>query len=146
MTDAGRTVPRLADKERTRRSIERELRALQAMRGHLATRDIVLAVLAIGGVALLSLLIGAKLHWLAGSIWLSLTGALAAGFVVWLIGRRWLIVAWLIVIGLFILVFEDAPLDLGFGDGKPSAKEARRAKVERAIERREALLAQMMRG
>jgi hypothetical protein len=148
MADAARMLPRIG-KERRRRRIERELRALQAMRGHLATRDIALAILAIGGVALLILLVGAKLHWLAGSILLSVAGALAAGLVVWLIGRRWLFVAWLIVLALFLIAFEDGPPDFGFGDGgdgKPDRKEARRAKLERAIEKREALLAKIRRG
>ena len=149
MTEAARTVPRLGAKDRRRRRIERELRALHAMRGHLGTRDIVLAVLAIGGFASLILLVAAKLHWLAGSILLSVAGALAAGFVVWLIGRRWLFVAWLIVLALFLIAFEDGSPDFGFGDSgdsKPNRKEARRAKLERAIAKREALLGQMRAG
>jgi hypothetical protein len=145
MSEAARTVPHLVLRARRRRRIERELRALYVMRGHLSARDIALALMAIGGVALLSLLVAAKLHWLAASLPLSIAGALATAVAVWLIGRRWLFVAWLIVIALFLLVFEDAP-DLDFGDGgdhKPSRKEARRAKLERAIAKREALLKQM---
>ena len=44
-------------------TVERELKALYAMRGHLSTRDIAYAILSIGGVALLTLLVAAKLHW-----------------------------------------------------------------------------------
>jgi hypothetical protein len=147
MSEAARTIPRRAIPARQRRRIERELRALQAMRGHLGARDIALAILAIGGIALLGLLIAAKLHWLAGSLPLSIAGALAAGVVVWLIGRRWLLVAWLIVMALSILAFEDGSPDLmDVGSGRPSRKEARRAKLERAIAKREALLARMRHG
>jgi hypothetical protein len=143
MTEATRTSVPDSTKGRRRRRLERELKALYAMRGHLSTRDIAYAILSIGGVALLTLLVAAKLHWLAGSVLLSIAGAVAAGVAVWLIGRRWFMLAWLIVVGLLIIVFEDAPLDLDFGDTKSSRKEARRAKLERAIARREALLKAM---
>ena len=129
--------------ERRRKRLARELTALYAMRGHMRTRDIVWAVASILGVALLCVLVAAKLHWLAGSLPLTLAGALAAGVLVWLIARHWLFLAWLIVIGLVLILLEDIP-DLGWGgsDDKKSGrdKEAREVKLERAIARREALL------
>jgi hypothetical protein len=144
MSESARTVPRFGAKQRRRRRLERELTALYAMRGHLSTRDIALAILSIGGVALLTLLVAVKLQWIALAWWLSIIIALAVGVAVWLIGRRWFTLAWLIVLGLLLILFEDAP-DLGdpSGSDQPSRKEARRAKLERAIAKREALLKQM---
>ena len=144
MTEAARTSVPSSQKGRRRRRLERELKALYAMRGHLGTRDIAYATLSIGGVALLCLLVGAKLHWLAGSALLSIGGAIAAGVAVWMIGRRWFTLAWLIVIALVLIVFEG-PGDLpGLpGDDTQTRKEARRAKLERAIAKREALLKAM---
>jgi hypothetical protein len=114
------------------------------MRGHLDARDIALAILAIGGVALLTLLVAAKLHWIALAWWLSIVIALAVGVAVWLIGRRWFALAWLTVLGFLRIPFEDVP-DLGdpSGGDQQSGKEVRRAKLERAIARREALLKQL---
>ena len=127
--------------ERRKRRLERELRALQAMRGHLRTREIVWAVLSIPLLVLLCLVVAFKLHWLSDSPLLAIGGALAAGVAIWWVGRRWFTLAALIVIGLLVIVFEDVP-DLGGigGDDKPDRKAARRDKLERAIARREALL------
>lgn len=109
------------------------------MQGHLRTGEIVWAVLTIPGVALLCLLVAAKLHWLGGSLPLALAGALVFGTAVWFIGRRWFTLAALMVIGLLIILFEDIPVD-GWGDGSTDRKENRRRKLERAIAKREALL------
>ena len=138
------TSPPLGATNRRRRKLERQLRALYTMRGHLTTKEIVYAVLTIPGVAILCLLVAAKLHWLSGSLAIAVAGALLAGFVVWLIGRRWFFVAWLIVIALICLLLEDIPtFDTG-GGGKPSRQKMnRREKLERAIARREALLRAM---
>jgi hypothetical protein len=66
------------------------------------------------------------------------------GLAVWWIGRRWFALAAIIIFGLVLILLEDLP-DLGdIGDtGGGSAKEQRRVKLERAIARRQALLAQM---
>jgi hypothetical protein len=127
--------------ERRKRRLARELVALQAMRGHLRTREIVWAVLSIPLLALLCLIVALKLHWLSDSPGLAIAGALAAGLTIWWIGRRWFTLAALIVVGLLVIVFEDIP-DLGSfsSDDKPDRKAARREKLEGAIARREALL------
>jgi hypothetical protein len=133
---------------RRRRKIERQLRALRVMQAHMSTKDIVLAVLTVPGVALLCLLIAAKLHWLSKSMPLAVVGALVAGLAAWWIGRRWVTIAWLIVIALICILLEDIPsFDLG-DSGKKQAKEkmGRREKLERAIARREALLRSMDRA
>ena len=67
--------PPLSAQDRRRRRIERQLRALRMMQDHLTTRDIVWAALTIPGIALLCLLVAAKLHWLSGSVPLALGGA-----------------------------------------------------------------------
>ncbi|NVO14722.1 MAG: hypothetical protein HXX10_11855 [Rhodoplanes sp.] len=127
--------------ERRKRRLARELVALQAMRGHFRTREIVWAVLSIPLLALLCLIVALKLHWLSESPALAIGGALAAGVAIWWVGRRWFALAALIVIGLLVIAFEDIP-DLGSfsSDDKPDRKAARREKLERAIARREALL------
>lgn len=138
--------PSLSAKDRHRRKVERQLRALRVMQSHLTIKEIVYAVLTIPGIALLCLLIAAKLHWLSNSLPLALGGALAVGLVVWWIGRHWLGVAWLIVIALICILLEDIPTFTG-SDGpeeKPKREKMdRRQKVERAIARREALLRSM---
>jgi hypothetical protein len=128
--------------ERRKRRLARELQALQAMRGHLRTRDILWAVLAIPALVLLCLIVAFKLHWLSASPALATGGAAAAGVTIWAIGRRWFALAALIVVGLLVIVFEDIP-DFGWsgsGDAEPDRKEVRRQKLDRAIARREALL------
>jgi uncharacterized membrane protein len=138
--------PPLTTKDRRRRRIERQLRALRVMQDHLTVKKLVYAVLTIPAVALLCLLVAAKLHWLSNSVPLALAGALAAGFVVWLIGRRWLAIAWLIVIALICILLEDVPASTdGFYSGSKPKREKmdRGQKVERAIARREALLRSM---
>lgn len=125
---------------RRRRRIERELRALHAMRSHLNTRDIVMSVVAIPALALLCLLVGAKFHIAFGHAWVSVLAALACGGAIWLIGRHWFNLALLIVIGLLAILFEDFPVNVRPDDGKTDRKTARRLKLEQAIARREALL------
>jgi hypothetical protein len=139
------SLPLLSAKDQRRRRIERQLRALRVMQSHLSTKEIWWAILTIPGVAILCLLVAAKLHWLSGSMPAALVGALAAGLVVWWIGRRWLIVAWLIVIALICILLEDIPNFSGFGssDDKKKPNMDRREKLERAIARREALLRSM---
>jgi hypothetical protein len=138
--------PPLSANDRRRRKIERQLRALRVMRGHLNAKDIVYAVLAIPGIALLCLIVALKLHWLSSSPLLGLVGALVAGLVVWWVGRRWLGVAWLIVIALICIVLEDIPTfgDWGGSGSKPKPEKMdRREKLEHAIARRETLLRSM---
>lgn len=124
-----------------RRRIERELRALHAMQDHLNTRDIVLSLLAIPFLALLCFLVGAKLHLAFGHLWVSILAALAFGGAIWLIGRRFFTLAFLIVLALLVILFEDIP-DVWSGgeEPKPDRKTARRLKLERAIAKREAIL------
>jgi hypothetical protein len=123
-----------------RRRIERELRALHAMREHLNTRDIVLSLLAIPFPALLCFLVGAKLQIAFGHLWVSILAASAFGGAIWMIGRRFFTLAWLIVVALLVILFEDIPDVWSDGDEKPDRKTARRLKLERAIARREAIL------
>ncbi|MFL9827823.1 hypothetical protein [Rhodoplanes sp. SY1] len=126
--------------ERRGRRLARELKALYVMRDHMRTRDIVWAVLAIPLLALVCLLVGAKLHWLTDHPLIGIGGALAAGAIIFAIGRRWLVLAALIVGGLLLILLEDMP-DIGdLGSGGEDRKEARRRKLERAIAKREALL------
>ena len=69
------------------------------------------------------------------------TVAALTGLGVWWIGRRWIWLAVMMVFGLVLILLEDLP-DIGdIGGG--SAKEQRRLKLERAIARREAILAQL---
>ena len=143
-----RTVPVTgrSDPNRRRRQIERQLRALRVMESHLTTKDIVWAVLTLPAATLLCLLVAAKLHWLSNSLPLAIGGMLAAGFVVWWIGRHWFAVAWFIVVALVCIILEDVPqFDIGdFGDNqKKKEKISRRDKLEKAIARREALLRAM---
>ena len=126
---------------RRRKRIERELAVLRTMEGHLFTRELVWAVLTIPGVAALVLLVALKTHWLSGSPALAAVVAAVTGFGMWWIGRRWFWLAAIIVFGLVLILLEDLP-DIGdIGGG--SAKEQRRRKLERAIARREAVLAQL---
>jgi hypothetical protein len=129
---------------RRRKRIERELAVLRTMESHLFTREIVWAILTILGIAALVMLVAVKAHWLSGSPLLATGIAALTGFAVWWIGRRWFALAAIIVFGLVLILLEDLP-DLGdIGDaGGGSAKEQRRVKLERAIARREALLAQL---
>ena len=126
--------------ERRRRRIERELRALHVMQGHLRTRDLVWAVLAIPLLVGLCVLVAAKLHWLGGSQLHAVIGAGVTGLAIWWIGRRWFALAGLIVLGLLVILFEDLP-SLDWGGDKPDPKQKRRAKLQQAIAKREALLA-----
>jgi hypothetical protein len=124
---------------RRRARIERELRVLRTMEGHMRTREILWAILTIPGVALLVILIAIKAHWLSGSPATAAAIAALTGVTVWYIGRRWFALSAIIVFGLVLILLEEVPeLDLG---GNP--KEQRRLKLERAIARREAMLAQM---
>ena len=126
---------------RRRKRIERELTVLRTLEGHLLTREILWAVLTIPAVAALVILVALKAHWWSGSPLIAATIAALTGLAVWWIGRRWLALAANIVFGLALILLEDLP-DLGdIGDG--GAKEQRRLKLERAIARREAMLAQM---
>jgi hypothetical protein len=129
---------------RRRKRIERELAVLRTMESHLFTKEIVWAVLTIPGVAALVLLVGWKVHWWSDSPLIAATVAALTGLAVWWIGRRWLALAAIMVFGLILILLEDLP-DLGdMRDSEGgSAKEQRRVKLERAIARREALLAQM---
>lgn len=126
--------------ERRGRRLTRELKALYAMRDHMRLRDIVLAVLAIPLLALLCVLVGFKLHVLSDHPLIGIGGALAAGAIIFAIGRRWLVLAFLIVLGLLVILFEDLPDVSDLGSGSEDRKEARRRKLERAIAKREALL------
>jgi hypothetical protein len=133
-------------RDRRRRKIERQLRALRVMQDHLGTKEIAWAVATIVGLAVLCLLVAAKLHWLSNSLPLGICGALAAGLAVWLIGRHWVTIAWLMVVALICILLEDIPTfgDWGRSNVKPKREKMdRREKVEQAIARREALLRSM---
>jgi hypothetical protein len=129
---------------RRRKRIERELAVLRTMESHLFTKEIVWAILTISGIAALVMLVALKAHWLSGSPLLAIGIAILTGFAVWWIGRSWFALAATIVFGLVLILLEDLPDlgDIGGAEGG-SAKEQRRVKLERAIARREALLAQM---
>ena len=129
---------------RRRKRIERELAVLRTMESHLFTKEIVWAILTIPGVAALVILVAWKAHWWSGSPPVAASVAALTGLGVWWIGRRWLALAAIFIFGLVLILLEDLP-DLGdIGDaGGGSAKEQRRVKLERAIARREAILAQM---
>lgn len=139
MTTGLQSVSQLSARRRAR--IERELRVLRTMDGHLLTKEILWAVLTVPAVAALVILVTVKAHWLSGSPLVAAFVALASGAAVWWIGRRWFVLAVIIVYGLVLILLEDVP-DIGDigGDG---AKEQRRVKLERAIVRREAMLAHM---
>jgi hypothetical protein len=126
--------------QRRRRRIERELRALHAMEGHLQTKELVGAALIIPALALLCFAVAYKLHMTSGSLLGAIAGSIAFGCALWWIGRRLFVIAVLIVFGLLLILFEDMPD--GFGDfgGGPKGKPDRRAKLDQAIARREALL------
>jgi hypothetical protein len=133
--------------DKRRRRIERELRALYAMRSHLTTWQILCAVLTIPAFGLLCLLVGWKLHLLSGSVPLAVAIALAGGAAIWWIGRYWFALAALIVFAICIVAVEGAPIDtpdlsgLDFSDPATSkSKAGRRAKLDRAIARREQML------
>jgi hypothetical protein len=140
MTERGTIVrkPYQPLSEKRRKRIERELKALRAMERALGTRDMIWAVLTIPAVAALCLIIAAKVQWFGGSVAASILGAVATGALVWWIGRRWLTIAVLIVFALVMIAFEGDGLDFDLPGG--DRKSARRAKLERAIARREALL------
>jgi hypothetical protein len=142
VTDELRPASRLSLRRRKR--IERELAVLRTMESHLLTKEIVWAVLTIPGVAALVIFVAWKAHWWSGSPLIAATVAALTGLVVWWIGRRSFVLAAIIVFGLVLILLEDLP-DLGdIGDAEGgSAKERRRVKLEQAIARREALLAQM---
>jgi hypothetical protein len=126
------------------RRIERQLRALYAMQSHMNTRDIVLSLAAIPFLALLCFLVGAKLQVAFGHLWVSILAALAFGGAIWLIGRRFFTLAWLIVVALLVILFEDVPdVWSGSEDPKPDRKTQRRLKLEQAIAKREAILQQL---
>jgi hypothetical protein len=125
---------------RRRARIERELRALRTMEEHLFTKEILWAVLTIPGVAAMVILVALKTHWLSGSPAAAAGVAAVTGLAVWWVGRRWFALAVVIVYGLVLILLEDLP---DIGDIGGSAKEQRRAKLERAIARREGILAQM---
>jgi hypothetical protein len=127
-----------SSKQRRRRRIERELSALYAMQGHLRAWDIIGAVLAIPALTLLCLAVAFKLHWASASVPFALIGAIAAGALIWWVGRHYLALAILIVFGLVLIIFESGPdwLDVPGTD-----KQARRrVKLAQAISKREALL------
>jgi hypothetical protein len=124
--------------QRRRQRLERELRALHAMQGHMRFWDIIWSVLAIPLLALLGFAIALKLHWVSGSPAFAVVGALVGAGVIWWIGRRWFGLALLIVFALLLIVLESGPdwFDLP-GKGK---KPLRAEKLAQAISKREALL------
>jgi hypothetical protein len=144
MTDITGPKIVLADKTtRKRRRLERQLRALHAMQSHLNVKDIACAILAIPALTLLCLAVAFKLHMASESIWLAVLGAGAAGTMIWWIGRRWFILALLIVFALLLILFESADFDLPDAGG--NSKRSRREKLEQAITKREAMLRELNR-
>lgn len=128
-----------AHKQRRRRRLERQLRALRAMRDHASTKEIVCAILTIPALALLLFAAAYKLHLWSGSGLIGAAGALLAGAAIWWIGRRFLLLALLIVYALLVIVFEDAP-DIYWDSGDTNPADLRRRKLEHAIAKREAML------
>jgi hypothetical protein len=125
--------------QRRRKRLERELRALHAMEGHLQTKELVGAALIIPALALLCFAVAYKLHMTSGSLLGAIAGSIAFGCALWLIGRRLFVVALLIVYGLLLILFEDVP-DVGDFSSDSKGKPNRREKLEQSIARREALL------
>ena len=125
--------------QRRRKRLERELRALHLMEGHLQTKELVGAALIIPALALLCFAVAYKLHITSGSLLGAIAGSIAFGCALWFIGRRWFVVALLIVFGLLLILFEDVP-DVGDFGGGSKGKPDRHAKLEQAIARCEALL------
>jgi len=124
--------------QRRHRRLERELRALHAMQGHMRFWDIVWAVLAIPLLVVLCFAVAVKLHWESGSPPLAIVGALVAAGAIWWIGRRCFALAFLIVLALLLIVFEFGP---DWFDVPGTNKKAGRAeKLAQAISKREALL------
>jgi hypothetical protein len=128
---------------RKRRRLEPQLRALHAMRSHLNVRDIACAALAIPALTLLCLAVALKLHMASDSIAIAVLGAAAAGTSIWWIGRRWFLLALLIVYSLLLILVETANLDLP--DTGTSSKNSRREKLAQAIAKREAMLRELNR-
>ena len=97
---------------RRRKRIERELAVLRTMESHLFTKEIVWAILTIPGVAALVFLVAWKAHWWSDSPLVAAAVAALTGLAVWWIGRRWFVLAAIIVFGLVLILLEDLP-DLG---------------------------------
>jgi hypothetical protein len=142
MTDFAASMS-LDRKERRRRRLQRELRALHAMEGHLRWKELLCAVLAIPALALLSFLVALKLHFFSSSPALAVAGALVSGGAIWWVGRRWFNLALLIVWAMLLVVFESFPDTIDFDMSDPKAR--RRAKLAQAIARREVMLRELSR-
>jgi hypothetical protein len=144
MTDITGPKVVLADKAaRKRRRLERQLRALHAMQSHLNVKDIACAVLAIPALTLLCLAVALKLHLASGSAWLAVVGAISGGIFIWWIGRRWFMLALLIVFALLLILFESGDFDLPDSGGK--SRHSRHEKLSQAIAKREAMLRELNR-
>lgn len=130
-----------ARRARRRRRVERELRALHALERRHLTRDALSAALAVPLLAALTLVVFLKLEWLSGSLPAAIGLSLLLGLAIWWIGRRWIVLAGLILMGLSIVALEEPSVDL---PGMSDDREARtRARLEAALARREALLREL---
>lgn len=144
MTDITGPKTAIADPSaRKSRRLERQLRALHAIQSHLNVKDIACAVFAIPALTLLCLAVALKLHMASDSVFLAVIGAAAAGTLIWWIGRRWFILALLIVFALLLILFESADFDLPDAGG--NSKSSRREKLAQAIAKREAILRELNR-
>jgi hypothetical protein len=139
-------LSRRTPSERRRRRLERELQALRLMSQRLWLIELGWAIVTIPFLAVLCVMILAAQGWPARSLLPLIAVMLAICALVWWIGRRWWVpvqvfiwVAWLSIMILAETV-SDPPIGLS------DRKEARRAKLDRAIAKREAMLRALQDG
>jgi hypothetical protein len=125
---------------RKRRRLERELNALRLMNQKLWLIELSLAVVAIPFIAVLCVMILAAQHWPLERLVPMMGAIFSICAVVWWIGRRWWLPVhvffWIAWLSLMILTKSVSEPPLGLS----SKKEVRRAKLDRAIAKREAML------
>jgi hypothetical protein len=141
-----RLSARRTPSERRRRRLERELQALRIMSQRLWLIEFGWAIVTIPFLAVLCVMILAAQGWPARSLLPLIAVMLAICALVWWIGRRWWLPAqvfiWVAWLSIMILAETVSEPPLGLSD----KKEARRAKLERAIAKREAMLRALQDG
>jgi hypothetical protein len=137
---------RAASPERRRRRLERELQALGLMSQRLWLIELGWAIVIVPFLAVLCVMILAAQGWPARSLLPLITVMLAICALVWWIGSRWWlpvqVFIWVAWLSIMILAETLTEPPLGLSD----KKEARRAKVDRAIAKREAMLRALQEG